>query len=118
MDKETFVKLIETIEKHYKKDSKLINTIEKDINNSNRGENGLPVSFECLRNWRLYEDLIKIIGDAVNDESDWIGYYMWELDFGRKNRMDYKDRYTITDKDGKDVPCSTPSELYDCIKNV
>ena len=118
MDKETFVKLIEVIENHHKKDSELIDALEGCINGSNRGDGYLPTNFEFIKNRCLYEDLVKVIGDAVNDECDWIGYYMWELDFGRKNKMDYKNRYTITDKNGKDVPCSTPSELYDCIKNV
>jgi len=118
MNKETFVKLMNVLEKHYKKDTELINLLERDMKKCDRGDELFPFNGEFLRNGKLYDDLIKTIQEAVGDTSEWITYYIWELDWGVKNRMDTPDRYCVTDKDGKDVPISTPEELYDCIKNV
>ena len=55
----------------------------------------------------LLEDLLKKI---VNDESDYIDYYLWELDFGKE----YKDGI-ITYNDGTIIKLSNPEELYDLI---
>lgn len=53
-------------------------------------------------------DLLKIV---MNDlESDWIDYFMYELDFGK--------RYVegcITEADGTSIKLATPEDLYDLL---
>lgn len=43
-------------------------------------------------------------------EDDWIGYYCWELDMGKKWQPG-----TVTGKDGKDIPLGTVRDLYELL---
>jgi len=42
-----------------------------------------------------------------NNEDDWVGYWVFELDFGRR----YHDGCVMT-KDGEKIDISTPDKLY------
>ena len=53
---------------------------------------------------------VQILKDAVGDESDWIGYYIWESEWGTK--FPY-----VWDKDGNEIPLETLKDLYDIIKS-
>lgn len=100
MNKELFVNTINEMEKLCK-EQELFNDVLKKIDNDFGG---------CLihnKTITLLEDLLKKI---VNDESDYIDYYIWELDFGKK----YKDGI-ITYNDGTIIKLSNPEELYDLI---
>lgn len=44
------------------------------------------------------------------DVEEWISYFCFELDFGRK----YKDGM-VTDKDGKNIPLGTIGDLYNVL---
>lgn len=57
----------------------------------------------------LYNLLRRLVNDT---EDDWIGYYIWELDFGTK----YEDGM-VTEQDGTNIRLSTPEELYDFIQS-
>lgn len=60
-----------------------------------------------------YEDLIiKILKDTFNDKSDWIGYWIYELDFGK----DYK-KGCVKSKEGKNIPLKTIDDLYNLLNN-
>jgi hypothetical protein len=52
-----------------------------------------------------------IFGDLDDDE--WISYFCFELDFGRKWKEDM-----ILDKSGNSIRLSTPEELYDFLIQV
>lgn len=51
--------------------------------------------------------LLDILSRVMNDKSDWISYYCYELDFGRN-----WEPGMITDSDGKDVPLGTVDDLW------
>lgn len=55
--------------------------------------------------------LYKIFGEADKDE--WISYFMWELDFGKK----YKDGI-ILDSEGKNIRLDTAEKLYDFLCEI
>ncbi len=55
--------------------------------------------------------MIKLLSIIMEDESGWISYFIYELEFGEK----YEDGdITATDKDGKEVmiPMKTIDDLY------
>lgn len=55
--------------------------------------------------------MIKLLSIIMEDESSWISYFIYELEFGEK----YEDGdITATDKDGKEVviPMKTIDDLY------
>ena len=45
-----------------------------------------------------------------DEENDWIGYYIYELDFGEKWHEG-----KVTDKDGIDIPLKNAESLYDIL---
>jgi len=49
----------------------------------------------------------------MNDKSEWISYWLYELDCGKE-----AEKLKVTDKNGKTIPMKTISNLYDCIKCV
>ena len=55
--------------------------------------------------------MIKVLEDIFSDTGEWISYYIYELDFGRQWKTG-----CITE-DGKDIPLSTPEELYDMLSD-
>lgn len=54
--------------------------------------------------------LTDILSAAMDDKYDDIGYFCWELDFGRE----YKEGM-VKDEDGNSVDLSSPDKLYDYI---
>jgi hypothetical protein len=53
--------------------------------------------------------IYNVIRDSIEDEDDWIGYWLWELNQG-------KDAKKCSVKiGGKCVPIKTPENLYDLI---
>lgn len=53
--------------------------------------------------------IYNVIRDSIEDEDDWIGYWLWELNQG-------KDAKKCSVKiDNKCVPIKTPENLYDLI---
>jgi hypothetical protein len=58
-----------------------------------------------------YEILIvDILKDAFNDESDWIGYWIYELEFGKT----YKQG-CVKDRNNKPIPLKTINDLYNLL---
>ena len=53
-----------------------------------------------------------MLKELVNDEYDYISYFMWELDFGK----DYTDG-TITEADGTIIKLENASDLYNLIQS-
>ena len=91
-----------------------INEIEKQHNHDSKCAEAFGIIFtddfiSGYDNPWLQNQLIKILQIAMKDNSDWTGYYMWELDFGRKWRQ---GSVTI---DGKDFKLQTVSDLWDLL---
>ena len=62
----------------------------------------------------LHHTLLDLLQELFNDElTDWIGYFIYDLDFGQK-----WEPGMVTDN-GKDIPLKTAEDLYDLlIKNL
>lgn len=58
---------------------------------------------------KCFDKLIILLGDLFHDHSDWIGYFIFELDFGKK----YKKGTVVYNE--KDVPLATVDDLYDIL---
>lgn len=104
MKKESFVRIINAIDAQYSKDKENAKLLEKVFPDSTI----IPSYCDKLTN-----AIIEALKSEISDEEDsWIDYYMYELDFGRES-----DRLKAYDKDGKELPLSTPEDLYDLIEN-
>lgn len=65
---------------------------------------GLQISHEPI--------VVKLLEKLMEDKGDDIGYFIYELDYGRKyNEGD------ITDKDGNNIDLSTAEKLYDYLSS-
>lgn len=51
--------------------------------------------------------LIVLLGDLLYDTHDWVGYYCFDLDFGRRWKPG-----CVKNGDGEDIPLRNPHELY------
>lgn len=78
-----------------------------------------PSAFEAnliYDNSIVIEQLIKVLKVAFNDNHghSWIDYFIWELDWGNRNK-----ELNVTDENGNDIPLSNDSDLYNLlIKNM
>lgn len=102
MDKELFVSTMKQIEELHNEQERF-NDILKAIDPEFGGGyiHNKPIS--------IFEDLLRKL---INDQYDYISYYMWELDFGKK----YEDG-VITEGDGTIIKLATPEDLYILIQN-
>ena len=97
INQQLFIKTIELIKKENKDNqqlSKHLNTFEPcDIIN------------------RLEYPIVKLLQHLTSDTSDWITYYMYELNFGK----DYREG-TVT-FDGINIKLKTPKDLWKILQN-
>lgn len=100
MNKDLFIDTINQIEELHR-ESEEVNSVLKKIDPEFGG------GYIHNKSITILENLVKAL---VNDQYDNIGYYMWEIDFGKG----YKDGM-ITDADGNNIRLSNASELYDLI---
>lgn len=103
MKKEIFISAIKAMQAQYKYDNNVANHLEQAFPNSFR-DTLLP------DNTILQQGLIKVLKDAMNDKGNWIEYFIFELDFGRKNDI---LKVTIDDVE---QPLHTPTDLYNLLK--
>jgi hypothetical protein len=98
--KELFIDTINAIQKQFDHDEKCHEAFEIILpNDFNTGyDNNIIV---C--------QLIKLLGFMINDESSWIEYFIYDLEFGKK----YRDG-CVTDQDGTvNIDMSTPEKLFE-----
>ena len=100
MNKELFVYIVNKMYELYQEQEKFDDVL-KMLDNDFGG---------CLIHNKTISLLEEILKKLVNDKYDYIGYYLWELDFGKE----YKDG-VITEDDGSIIKLSNPEELYDLI---
>jgi len=101
MNKKQFTKIIKGIIRQNKAEEELL-AIRNKYNYDN------PYRFEG----RLLELVVEALQLAMNDTDDWIGYYLWECNYGRNKKM-----LRSVKIDGKiQMPNGTIRELYDLIK--
>ncbi len=109
MKKQLFIKAINELQRQ----------IQNDIVFSENLGKAFPDAFPANLMPRniLPNILLEILQDAMNDLSlcelgqSWIEYFCYELDFGKENW-----RLKVT-QHGKEIPMSTPGELYDFLKS-
>lgn len=56
-------------------------------------------------------DVVRLLENIMQDKGEWISYWVFELDFGRK----YKDG-TVTEADGSIIKLKTVEDLYNYLK--
>lgn len=79
---------------------------EEELNNIHRkfGGEGYVILPNCVNS------LVKTLATMFNDDGEWIDYFVYELNFGKK----YVDGM-ITDKNGGHIILKTPGDLYDLL---
>jgi hypothetical protein len=102
ISKKLFIETINTIQKQIEYDRKCGEAFEVIL------PNDFITGYD---NNLLISQLIKILEIATNDsERDgWIGYFIWELEFGKQ----YKDGCVTFEE--KNIKLKTPSDLWDLL---
>ena len=101
MDYKTFEKLM-----------KELVSLKEDEDNINNAFRKFEPDFNGITFGRYETLVVQAIKEAMNDEYDYIGYWLYEVDCGKKAKVG-----TVTDKDGKNIPIKTLKNLYDLITN-
>ena len=105
--KELFIETIASIEKQFVEDLRISGLFSEIFPNVYEA-NLLP------SNEIIFESLMKILEFEMKDSSEWINYFIYELDFGKENY-----RLKVEDSNGNNIPMSTSNELYSfLIKNI
>ena len=89
-----------------------MNNIKKlfiDIRNVDKAMKKLDPDFGGFYVSKLNNILFNTLKIIFEDKNDWIGYYVYELDWGKNWK-----KGTITEK-GKDVKLKTTSDLYNIL---
>lgn len=106
---------------NYLEFEKSIRTIEKFILDGRKLEDA--ISCEGIINYGqdLLLNNIKLLEYIFDDEeTSWIEYWIWELDFGERNsKQKYGERaLTIYDEDGDEIPLESIEELYNLLTST
>lgn len=80
----------------------LFNKSRENIENDFANGASLQISHEST--------VVKLLKIIMNDQNDWIDYFIYELDYGREYEAGM-----ILDEDGKDIEISSGEKLYDYI---
>lgn len=96
MRKELFSEMIMKVKDHANMVSGLYDSYGFDLLNS-------PIS-------EIEGALLKLLREVMEDKDDWIGYWMWELDFGKK-----WEPGKITSLDGTDIKLETLDDLWNLL---
>jgi len=100
MNEEMFIKIMENIKEKFSIDRERATKLSEIFPNCFEA-NFLPDKD------LIFDSLISLLEEILNDkETKWIQYYIYELNFGEENyRMKVQ-------QDGKEIPLTTPSDLY------
>lgn len=104
MKKDTFVKTIEAIQEQHELDCEKAELLEKIF----------PESFAAnlmYDNGNLRSALLEVLAEAMNDTDNFIEYFLWELDFGKKG-----EKLEVKTTDGKCHHLTDAEELYNFLK--
>jgi hypothetical protein len=58
----------------------------------------------------LIEQMVKVLSELTRDKGDWIGYYVWELNFGD----DWLEGAVMVGD--KDIKLQTPTDLWNLLQ--
>ena len=96
LTKQDFTEYIQALKDNWDFGNELMNLFDKY-----GGDIGICEKPDCA------VQLVTLLSLVMNDYDDWIGYYCYELDFGKNWSPGM-----ITDSDGKDVPLGTVDDLW------
>jgi len=104
MTKELFVSSINALKKQLEHDNNFVESMHK----------AFPDTFDgnlLYNNSFLVDQILEILKTQLNDNGDWIEYFIYELDFGKK----YKPG-CATNADGSHIDISTAGKLYEFLR--
>jgi len=97
MTKELFLQSIKALENQHQHDRKCARAFRVILPDDH---------ISLYDNHYITEQLLRVLEVLMDDKSAWIGYYMYELDFGKR-----KELFTIT-WDGKPFKLNSPEALW------
>ena len=103
LSKELFIETVEAINKQFKKDIEISEHLGRAFPNAFT-PNLLP------DNRIINEALIKILKMEMNDKSNWVEYFMYDLNFGEENY-----RLKVYDNKKEEIPLTTTEDLYNLL---
>lgn len=100
MKKEKLKKYLESIKKITEQESKLDDVLRE-----------ISPDFGGYSNELAIDTLLNMMKDLAKDESEWIDYFIFELDWGKS----YKDGM-VTDENGENIPLATIDDVLNIIE--
>jgi hypothetical protein len=97
-----FISAIEALQKQYEHDQKCSDAMEVIFPND---------FISGYDNHWLTNKLVELLENNMNDSEEWISYFLYELDFGKKWKPG-----TVTEGD-KDIPLRNAEDLYDLLRS-
>lgn len=97
---------------------KSIRTIEKFILDGRKLEDAISCEGIITYGQDLLLNNIKLLEYIFDDEdTGWIEYWIWELDFGERNsKLKYGERaLTVYAEDGVEIPLESIEDLYNLL---
>ena len=100
--KELFIESIEKIQEQFEHDKRCSEAFKTIL------QNDYVTGYD---NHYITEQVLKILNKLTNDTDDWIGYYIYDLDFGEKYE---KGCIKIN---GKNIKLKTVEDLWNLLYN-
>ena len=102
ISKENFIEYMNFIKKMNDSENRIYDVLSEEITDFQGGF--LYSKYETM--------FVRLLREVMNDENDWIDYFLYDLDFGRA----WKEG-AITEADGTDIMLSTPEDLWNLLTN-
>ena len=67
---------------------------------------------DCFMFPDMVDDVVNLLELIMDDDGEWISYFVYELNFGREYEPG-----TILDDDGTEIPLITIRDLWDLLKD-
>ncbi len=99
MKYKTFKAAIKAIKKQHKKNQKQEKLLSKAFG-----------AYNIEEDYELMDSLSKVLAAEMKDKGDWIQYYLWEIDFGKKGEGCGRH------ENGVPFSLRNARELYDFLK--
>ncbi len=87
--------------------------LEQDIECVHNALKKLDPDFGGLYLSRVSTLIVSVLKDAMDDKYDYIDYFIYELEYGKKWK-----KGTITASNGKDIKLQTVEDLYNYLKKT
>ena len=95
------------IKKEFIDSLKRIKVIIDNIDGVHKALKKLDPDFGGFYLANVETEMLHLLKIAINDDSDWISYFVYDLEWGKKWK-----KGMITSRDGKDIPLKTINDVY------